>query len=226
MHHRMLYPLTRQGHTCHHHDVDATGAQVGVADSGDGRRHRPADPCSACRRPRCSPRWSSAIVLALARWLPAGYPARIGIAAQGVLGVYIGTMVHRDAVGALGSDWPIVLAVAVATLLLSVVAGALLGAAPRRQPADRVAGAGRRRRVRPGRHRSRTRRRRPRRRRRAVPAGRAGHRVDAGGRDAGLSRRQDRTTPQPVTQTDSAPWYLSIAMLDRAGAGRRDRRHG
>ena len=68
--------------------------------------------------------------------------------------------------------------------------------APRRHPADRVAGAGGGRRVRPGRHRPRTRRRRPRRRGRAVPAGRAGHRVDAGGRDAGLSRRQDRTTPR------------------------------
>ena len=44
-----------------------------------------------------------------------------------MLGVYIGTMVHQDAVGALGSDWPIVIAIAVATLLLSVVAGALLG---------------------------------------------------------------------------------------------------
>ena len=44
-----------------------------------------------------------------------------------MLGVYIGTMVHRDALGALGSDWPIVAAVAVATLVLSVAAGALLG---------------------------------------------------------------------------------------------------
>ena len=44
-----------------------------------------------------------------------------------MLGVYIGTMVHRDAVSALGPDWPIVIAVAVATLVLSIVAGALLG---------------------------------------------------------------------------------------------------
>ena len=44
-----------------------------------------------------------------------------------MLGVYIGTMVHRDAVSALGPDWPIVIAVAVATLMLSIVAGALLG---------------------------------------------------------------------------------------------------
>ena len=68
------------------------------------------------------------IVLALAGLAPNRVPRRIGIAAQGVLGVYIGTMVHRDAVDALSSDWPIVVAVAVATLVLSVAAGALLGA--------------------------------------------------------------------------------------------------
>jgi membrane AbrB-like protein len=44
-----------------------------------------------------------------------------------VLGVYIGTMVQQNAFGALSDDWPIVLGVAAATLLLSVVAGALLG---------------------------------------------------------------------------------------------------
>jgi hypothetical protein len=58
---------------------------------------------------------------------PGRVPRKAGIAAQGVLGVYIGTMVHQDAVGALGSDGPIVIAVAAATLLLSIVAGALLG---------------------------------------------------------------------------------------------------
>jgi len=67
------------------------------------------------------------IVLALASLAPGRVPRKAGVAAQGVLGVYIGTMVHEDAVGALGSDWTIVVAVAVATLLLSVVAGALLG---------------------------------------------------------------------------------------------------
>ena len=36
-------------------------------------------------------------------------------------------MVHRDAVSALGPDWLIVVAVAVATLVLSIIAGALLG---------------------------------------------------------------------------------------------------
>lgn len=67
------------------------------------------------------------VVLALASLAPDRVPHRAGVAAQGVLGVYIGTMVHQDAVGALGSKWPIVVAVAVGTLLLSVVAGALLG---------------------------------------------------------------------------------------------------
>ena len=48
------------------------------------------------------------IVLALAvAGARAGAPPA-GIAAQGVLGVYIGTMVHHDALTALGSDWPIV----------------------------------------------------------------------------------------------------------------------
>lgn len=67
------------------------------------------------------------IVLALLALAPAGMPRPAGLAAQGVLGVYIGTMVQRDALSALGSDWPIVVAVAVATLLLSIGAGALLG---------------------------------------------------------------------------------------------------
>jgi membrane AbrB-like protein len=67
------------------------------------------------------------VVLALTSLAPSRVPRTAGIAAQGVLGVYIGTMVHQDAVGALGADWPIVIAIAVATLLLSIVAGALLG---------------------------------------------------------------------------------------------------
>src|SRR6202048_929083 len=67
------------------------------------------------------------VVLPLTPLVPSRIARKPGIAAQGVLGVYIGTMVHRDAVGALGSDWPIAVAVAVATLLLSVGAGALLG---------------------------------------------------------------------------------------------------
>lgn len=67
------------------------------------------------------------IVLALTSLAPRAMPRPVGVAAQGVLGVYIGTMVQQDAVGALGSDWPFVVAIAVATLLLSVGAGALLG---------------------------------------------------------------------------------------------------
>ncbi|WP_231988778.1 AbrB family transcriptional regulator [Mycobacterium sp. 1274761.0] len=67
------------------------------------------------------------VALALPALAPSRIPRRAGIAAQGVLGVYIGTMVHSDAVSALGPDWPIVLAVAMATLVLSILAGALLG---------------------------------------------------------------------------------------------------
>ncbi|MDT5279052.1 MAG: uncharacterized protein QOJ20_247, partial [Mycobacterium sp.] len=43
------------------------------------------------------------VVLALASLAPSRVPRGAGIAGQGVLGVYIGTMVHQDAVGALGS---------------------------------------------------------------------------------------------------------------------------
>ena len=67
------------------------------------------------------------IVLALANLAPAAVPRAVGVAAQGVLGVYIGTMVSRDALGTLGPHWPAVLGAAVATLLISVVFGALLG---------------------------------------------------------------------------------------------------
>ena len=67
------------------------------------------------------------IALALMSLAPAAVPRTAGIAAQGVLGVYIGTMVHRDALTALGSDWPVVLTVALATLGLSIAAGAVLG---------------------------------------------------------------------------------------------------
>jgi membrane AbrB-like protein len=67
------------------------------------------------------------VALALPSLAPSRVPRPAGIAAQGVLGVYIGTMVHSDAVSALGPDWPIVIIVAVATLVLSIVAGALLG---------------------------------------------------------------------------------------------------
>ncbi|PRC45920.1 hypothetical protein C6A85_92725, partial [Mycobacterium sp. ITM-2017-0098] len=67
------------------------------------------------------------IIAALTSAGPERVPRKLGLAAQGVLGVYIGTMVQQDALSELGGDWPIVVAVAVGTLLLSVIAGALLG---------------------------------------------------------------------------------------------------
>jgi membrane AbrB-like protein len=67
------------------------------------------------------------IVFALGSLAPDRVPRRPGLAAQGVLGVYIGTMVHGDSLGALGAHWPIVAGVVVATLLISIAAGALLG---------------------------------------------------------------------------------------------------
>ena len=67
------------------------------------------------------------VILAITRLAPAAVPRPAGLAAQGVLGVYIGTMVHGDALGALGPHWPVVLGVGIATLLLSIAAGALLG---------------------------------------------------------------------------------------------------
>ena len=152
------------------------------------------------------------IVLALSGLAPKRVPRRIGIAAQGVLGVYIGTMVHRDAVGALGSDWPIVVAIAVATLVLSVVAGALLGL---HRDVSPLTGS------------------------LALVAGGASGLVaiarELGGDDrvvavvqylrvglvtasmpvvVALIYHADRSHHAAVSaQTDSAPWYLSIAML-------------
>lgn len=67
------------------------------------------------------------MALALMSAGPPRVPRRLGVAAQGVLGVYIGTMVQQDALSTLKGDWAIVLGVAVGTLVLSVVAGALLG---------------------------------------------------------------------------------------------------
>lgn len=66
------------------------------------------------------------IALALASLAPSRVPRVAGLGAQGVLGVYIGTMVHQDAVATLGPHWPVVIAVAVGTLLLSIACGALL----------------------------------------------------------------------------------------------------
>lgn len=69
----------------------------------------------------------AATVLALLSVAPKQVPRRIGLAAQGVLGVHLGTMVHRDACAELGRHWPIVVAVVLSTVAFSIVAGALLG---------------------------------------------------------------------------------------------------
>ncbi|WP_099020502.1 AbrB family transcriptional regulator [Mycolicibacterium palauense] len=67
------------------------------------------------------------IALALAGLAPARVPRPAGLAAQGVLGVYIGTMVRPDSLASVGAHWPIVTAVVLATLAVSVAGGALLG---------------------------------------------------------------------------------------------------
>ena len=85
------------------------------------------------------------VALAITRLAPAAVPRPAGLAAQGVLGVYIGTMVHGDALEALGPHWPVVLGVGIATLLLSIARRCPAGAAPRRQRPHRRAGPGRRR---------------------------------------------------------------------------------
>ncbi|MFG1930433.1 AbrB family transcriptional regulator [Mycobacterium sp. NPDC048908] len=152
------------------------------------------------------------VVLALTSLAPSRVPRTAGVAAQGVLGVYIGTMVHQDAVGALGSDWPIVVTIAVATLLLSIVAGALLGL---HRDVTPLTGS------------------------LALVAGGASGLVaiarELGGDDRVVSVVQylrvglvtasmpvvvtlvyhaDRShEAAPVAQTQTAPWYLSLAML-------------
>ncbi len=67
-----------------------------------------------------------AVAWAVARHAPRAMPG-LGLTAQGVLGVYTGLMVRDISFGALGSHWPLVVAVAVSTLVLSVAGGALLG---------------------------------------------------------------------------------------------------
>ncbi|MCH5644175.1 MULTISPECIES: AbrB family transcriptional regulator [unclassified Gordonia (in: high G+C Gram-positive bacteria)] len=54
-------------------------------------------------------------------------PRRYVLAAQGVLGVYIGTIADTDTLSGLGSAWFPVLIIGVGTLALSVAGGALLG---------------------------------------------------------------------------------------------------
>jgi uncharacterized protein len=152
------------------------------------------------------------IALALCALAPTTVPRRAGLAAQAVLGVYIGTMVHEDSIDALGPHWPIVLAVVVATLALSVLAGALLGM---RRDISPLTGA------------------------LALVAGGASGLVaiarDLGGDDRVVAVVQylrvglvtatmplvvllvfhpDRSHPVvPITETDSAPWYLSVGLI-------------
>ncbi|WKG05107.1 AbrB family transcriptional regulator [Mycolicibacterium sp. HK-90] len=152
------------------------------------------------------------IALALASLAPERMPHPAGVIAQGVLGVYIGTMVHRDAVDALGSHWLIVLVITVGTLLLSVLAGGLLGL---HRDVSPLTGS------------------------LALVAGGASGLVaiarELGGDDRVVSVVQylrvalvtatiplvvtlvfhaDRSHPASVSsETDSAPWYLSLAML-------------
>jgi len=151
------------------------------------------------------------IVLALFALAPRGVPRRAGLAAQGVLGVYIGTMVHSDAVSALGSHWAIVLAVVLGTLGISVAAGALMGLHRDISP---LTGA------------------------LALVAGGASGLVaiarELGGDDRVVAVVQylrvgiitasmpivvtfifapDRSHPAEWTQNASAPWYLSLSMI-------------
>lgn len=152
------------------------------------------------------------IALALLSLAPNRVPRRAGIAAQGVLGVYIATMVQPEAVSALESDWPIVVTVAVATLVLSIVAGALLGI---HRDVSPLTGS------------------------LALVAGGASGLVsiarELGGDDRVVAVVQylrvalvtasmpvvvtliyhaDKSHPVDVShQTDSAPWYVSVAMM-------------
>ena len=66
------------------------------------------------------------IGLALSARAPAAVPKWSVAVAQAVLGVIIGTMVHVETLQALGDTWLPVLAVVASTLLVSIVAGALL----------------------------------------------------------------------------------------------------
>lgn len=68
-----------------------------------------------------------AIAIALAGRSPGDIPRPAQYAAQGVLGAYIGTLMQAHTVAALGTRWPAALLIGLATLLLSVAAGALLG---------------------------------------------------------------------------------------------------
>ena len=54
-------------------------------------------------------------------------PRAIAFTAQGVLGVYIGTMVRPETLSGLGSEWLPVVVMGLGTLALSIIGGAILG---------------------------------------------------------------------------------------------------
>jgi membrane AbrB-like protein len=66
------------------------------------------------------------LVLALAPTRDVAMPGWSITAGQGVIGVTIGAIVDVDTLVGLGGDWPAVIAISVATLVLSVLAGQLL----------------------------------------------------------------------------------------------------
>ncbi|MBM7416158.1 MULTISPECIES: AbrB family transcriptional regulator [Nocardiaceae] len=68
-----------------------------------------------------------ATVFALCGWGPGKVPRTASMGAQAVLGVEIGTLLDRDTMSSLGSDWIWVVVVSLGTLVLSIAAGALLG---------------------------------------------------------------------------------------------------
>ncbi|MCV7319932.1 AbrB family transcriptional regulator [Mycolicibacterium confluentis] len=151
------------------------------------------------------------IVLALTAVAPTRVPRGTGVAAQGILGVYIGTMVAPDSLGALAPHWPIVVVVVVATLLISAAAGVLMGLHREISP---LTGA------------------------LALVAGGASGLVaiarDLGGDDRVVAVVQylrvglvtasmpivvtlifapDRSHPATLVHDEAAPWYLSVALI-------------
>jgi membrane AbrB-like protein len=78
-----------------------------------------------------------AIILALAGVGPPRPARPVVMAAQGVLAVTIGLSVRPETLSGLGTHWPAVFGIAVATLAFSVVAGAVLG---RHRDVDPVTG--------------------------------------------------------------------------------------
>ena len=68
-----------------------------------------------------------AIVFALAGIGPARPARPVVMLSQGMLAVTIGLSVQRETLTALGSHWPAVVTIALATLVLSVLAGLMLG---------------------------------------------------------------------------------------------------